>query len=118
MIRKNSADQFEKSVLKMKGRNIFRSLNPDGTINLDPIVALNNWHNYVENLLNFGEHTSDDNICNTIIESNITHDIFLDCNITIDEVRNAVLKLKSGKALGSDAIPAGILKMILLLIFK
>ncbi|CAG2209988.1 unnamed protein product [Mytilus edulis] len=76
-------------------------LHDDGSICTDTDVVLNKWKISFDNLLNCKDK---DNLPNESITNNISDD-FLDCEITIDEVLNVLIKAKNGKAPGIDLIP-------------
>ncbi|VDI66508.1 Hypothetical predicted protein [Mytilus galloprovincialis] len=69
-------------------------LHDDDSMCTDTDVVLNKWKISFDNLLNCKDK---DNLPNESITNNISDD-FLDCEITIDEVLNVLIKAKNGKA--------------------
>ena len=83
----------------------------DGSICTDSDVVLNKWKNSFENLLNC---KGQENMPETHTNDNISDD-FLDCDISIDEVLNVLMKAKLGKTPGIDYIPVELYRNNMLL---
>jgi len=75
-------------------------------------ISVDDWHNHFKGVFNEENRGSrDSNYVNDIINENNIKIDKLDCPITHNEIREAIRKLKSGKACGVDGIMAEMLKL-------